>query len=135
MSFDAAFLGTGWSFPPTFDNGVAAVELTSGVVDICNSLKIIFTTALGERLMNPAFGCNLDEMVHEPMNASRIAYLQNLIRTAILYHEPRIDADRIEVVSNDLEGKLDIEISFTIRGTNSRFNFVYPFYMKDTATA
>ena len=130
MPFDEPFLGTGWSFPPEFDRAGAKVEMTSGVEDIERSLQIIFTTALGERVMSPTFGCSMRDMVHEPMNSSMIAYIQNMLKTAILYHEPRIDADRIDVVPDPLDGVLTITIGYRIRTSNSRFNFVFPFYLE-----
>ena len=129
MPLDDPFLGTGWSFPPVFDKDLAAVETTSGVEDIHKSLEIIFNTALGERVMQPTFGCSLEEQLFEPMNTGRLTYIENLIKTAILYHEPRIDADRIEVRFDALEGALWIHIGYKVRTSNSRFNFVYPFYL------
>ncbi len=131
--FNEGFLGRGWSFPPSFDRAGAEVETTSGVTDIERSLEIIFTTALGERVMNPTFGCSLEDMVFESMNTSMLAYVRNLLETAILYHEPRIDAEPVELISDGLEGMLRIVVHYTVRGTNSRFNFVYPFYL-NTAT-
>lgn len=129
MLNDEVFLGRGWSFPPSFDRSLAEVETTFGVPDIERSLEIIFTTSLGERIMNPTFGCSLEDMVFEPMNTSTHTYIQNLLETAILYHEPRIDAEAVEVKPDELEGLLRIEIRYKVRGTNSRFNFVYPFYL------
>ena len=64
------------------------------------------------------------------MDTTRIAYLQNLVKTAILYHEPRIDAEQIDVRSEDSVGTLWIHVQYRVRATNSRFNFVYPFYLK-----
>ena len=133
MLTDNPFLGKGWGFPPRFNKGQAEVTMVSGVEDIHQSLEIIFTTALGERIMNPTFGCNLESMLFEPMNASRITYLENLINTAILYHEPRIDADQIELRPDQNEGVLWIHIEYTVRATNSRFNFVYPYYLAESA--
>ncbi len=133
MPADDPFLGTGWSFPPQFDRQLAEVETTSGVEDIQKSLQIIFSTTLGERIMNPTFGCSLEEMVFEPMNTSRVTYIENLIRTAILYHEARIDADTIQVEPDQLEGVLWIRVGYTVRTSNSRFNFVYPFYLNPEA--
>jgi phage baseplate assembly protein W len=53
----------------------------------------------------------------------------DLIKTAILYHEPRIDVDKINIdPTNETEGVLLIIIDYTIRTTNSRKNMVYPFY-------
>lgn len=129
MADDQPFLGTGWSFPPAFDRSILGVQVTSGVTDIERSLEIIFSTALGERIMNPAFGCALEEMVFESLNASRLTYIENLLRTAILYHEPRIDANQVALNVDQAEGILWIHIEYTVRMTNSRFNFVYPFYL------
>jgi len=130
MAIEDQFIGCGWSFPPTFDNTSASVTMSTGIRDIEESLRIIFTTALGERIMNPHFGCALDDSVFEAMNASRVAYMENLIRTAIIYHEPRIDADQVSVEPDQVSGILHIAISYKVRGANSRFNYVYPYYMK-----
>lgn len=127
------FVGTGWSFPPSFNLGQGTVDMATGEEDIRQSLQIIFSTRLGERIMNPRFGCSLQETLFEPMNSSLIAYLQNLIETAILYHEPRIDAESVIVENDATEGRLLIVIDYKIRGTNSRFNFVYPFYLQEAS--
>lgn len=131
MALDLEFLGTGWSFPPAFTKQPVEVVMTSGVPDIERSLQIIFTTALGERIMQPTFGCSVEEALFEPMNSSRVSYTENLIRTAILYHEPRIDADKISVRPDQAEGMFLIEIGYVVRGSNSRFNFVFPFYLNE----
>ncbi|MNN16939.1 Lysozyme [compost metagenome] len=131
MALEDPFIGSGWSFPPAFDKKAASVSMSSGIRDIEESLRIIFSTALGERIMNPLFGCALDSSVFEVMNASRISYLENLIRTAIIYHEARIDADQITVEPDQLGGRLLIAIGYKVRGSNSRFNFVYPYYLNE----
>jgi hypothetical protein len=131
MAIEDRFIGRGWSFPPAFDKTAAGVTMSTGIRDIEESLRIIFTTILGERIMNPLFGCSLDDSVFEVMNTSRIAYIENQIRTAIIYHEPRIDADQVTVDSDQLEGRLTIAIGYKVRGSNSRFNFVYPYYVRE----
>ena len=60
--FNDPFLGNGWSFPPAFDRGSAGVEMTFGLEDIQKSLQIIVTTSLGERIMQPTFGCGLGQL-------------------------------------------------------------------------
>lgn len=131
MAIEDRFIGRGWSFPPAFDKTAAGVTMSTGIQDIEESLRIIFTTILGERIMNPLFGCSLDDSVFEVMNTSRIAYVENQIRTAIIYHEPRIDADQVTVDSDQLEGRLTIGVGYKVRGSNSRFNFVYPYYVRE----
>ena len=58
--------------------------------------------------------------------------MEDLISTAILYYEPRINLVAINIDSTDqMEGKLDIGIVYEIKGTNSRKNMVYPFYLTE----
>jgi phage baseplate assembly protein W len=128
VGIEDRFIGRGWSFPPAFDKAEAGVAMSSGIRDIEESLRIIFTTVLGERIMNPLFGCALDDNVFEVMNTSRIAFIENQVKTAIIYHEPRIDADQVMVDFDQGEGRLTVAVGYKVRGANSRFNFVYPYY-------
>ena len=124
-----SFLGSDWGFPPEFSKTAKTVKLTSNEEDIENSLRILLGTRLGERIMVPDYGCNLDELLFKPLNLTLKTYIVDLIKKAILYHEPRIDANRIEIDSvNALDGELLIEIEYTVRSTNSRKNVVFPFY-------
>ncbi len=131
------FLGRGWAFPPTFsrrtDNN-SGVEMVEAKQDIDQSLEILLATSLGERVMQPTYGCNLKDYQFEPMNASLIGRLRDLIANAILYYEPRIYVQKIDISEADnLIGKLLIEIEYTVRTTNSRYNFVYDFYLKESS--
>ena len=129
MALEDPFIGQGWSFPPRFDNG--AIEITEGQQSITESLRIIVGTGLGERLMRPDFGCAMDGEVFGLMNTSRITWIENVFRQAILLHEPRVDAKEVSVVSDGSEGRLLITVVYEVRGTNSRFNTVFPFYIED----
>ena len=131
MAVEDDFIGTGWSFPPAFDLASGRVEMRSGIADIEESLRIIFTTHLGERIMQPQFGAALEQHAFDPMNNSRLSYLEDQIKRAILYHEPRIEAESITVTPDEPEGRLLIAISYRVRGANSRFNFVYPYYLEE----
>jgi len=126
------FLGKGWSFPPTFIPSLQGVEMTEKVEDINRSLQILLTTRTGERIMQPKYGCNMDEMVFEPLSTTIKTIIKDKIRTAILYFEPRIDVTAISMdTTNELEGEIIIEIEYVVRATNSRFNFVFPFYINE----
>ncbi len=129
-----SFLGRGWGFPPTFSKTSADVGMLSNEADIQSSLEILLTTRQGERVMRPDYGCNLDELVFEPLTTTFKTYITDLIATAILYYEPRIDVNNIELDdTGETEGRILIVIEYTVRATNSRFNFVFPFY-KNEAT-
>ncbi len=129
-----SFLGTGWSFPPTFSKTTSEVDMISDEEDIQSSLQVLLTTRQGERVMRPDYGCNLDELIFEPLTTTFKTYIKDLISTAILYYEPRIDVNKIDLDdTGEIEGRILINIDYTIRTTNSRFNFVFPFY-KNEAT-
>jgi phage baseplate assembly protein W len=127
-----SFLGTGWGFPPTFDRKTKGVNLLTDVEDINSSLDILLSTKLGERVMVPNYGCNLEDLVFESLDIATETFITELIRTAILYHEPRIDLESVEYIKeNRNEGIMLIKIDYTVRSTNSRSNFVYPFYKEE----
>jgi phage baseplate assembly protein W len=129
-----SFLGTGWSFPPSFIVASGAVAMTSDEVDIQLSLQILLSTRKGERVMEPDYGCNLDEMVFEPINTTFKTYIADMIRTAILYYEARIDLKSVVVDdSNQLGGVVLIILDYVVRTTNSRYNYVYPYYLNEGA--
>ena len=132
MSDDAAFLGSGWSFPPTFEPEGRHVRMLSEVKDIESSLEILLSTQQGERVLNPTYGCNMDRLVFENLDTSLKTYMADLITTAILYHEPRITVEKVDFSSSDeLAGVVLIEIDYFVRTTNSRRNFVFPFYKQE----
>ena len=127
-----SFLGTGWGFPPAFSPDTNGVSMLSDADDIQSSLEILLSTRPGERVMLPKYGCNLDEMIFEPLTTTFKTYMKDLIKTAILYFEPRIEVNQIDLDdTGELEGKILIKVDYTIRSTNSRFNFVYPYYKKE----
>jgi phage baseplate assembly protein W len=134
-----SFLGTGWAFPPSFDTDTGTVTLVSNEEDIKQSLNILLSTSLGERVMQPRYGCNLNDYIFEPLNSSVVGYIKDLVENAILFYEPRIIAENVEVTPQDsfdlIEGRFTISIDYTIPETNSRFNFVYDYYKNEALTA
>jgi hypothetical protein len=108
--------------------------MVSEELDIEQSLTILLGTRPGERVMRPDYGCNLDQMLFEPLTTTLITLMQETIRTAILYHEARIDLKRVTIAPRAAEsGLVNIEIDYVVRSTNSRYNFVYPFYLEESA--
>lgn len=132
-----SFLGTGWAFPVAFDRDAGTVELVSDYKDIEESLNILLSTSLGERVMQPDYGCNLNDYMFESLNSTLIGIIKHHVENAILYYEPRIVAENVEVTSQDsvdlIEGKFTIMVTYTIPQTNSRFNYVYDYYLNEAS--
>jgi len=129
MSINNDFLGTGWSFPPTFSRLSYSVEMVSDEKDIHESLWVLFSTQLGERVMVPQYGSTLTQMVFRTLNTTLTTQLKNAVWQAILNWEPRITVDAIDVdVDSTSYGIALVGVAYTIRRTNTRSNMVYPFY-------
>ena len=132
MKKNKSFLGTGWGFPPTFNNKDGSVQMVSEEEDIKQSLKIILLTSYGERIMYPYFGSNLSEAVFDTMDSVTINTIKDNIQQAILEFEPRVSLNNVEVVIDDAyNGKLLITLDYTIRLINVRTNMVFPFYFME----
>ncbi len=97
--------------------------------DIASSLEVLLTTARGERIMLPQYGCNLEELVFESLDTRMKTLMADKVESAILYHEPRIEVERVRLDdSRESEGVVLIEVTYRVKSTNSRFNFVFPYY-------
>lgn len=129
METDKSFLGRGWGFPPAFDRRSRAARMVAGEEDIDESLRILMSTAPGERVMQPAYGCGLRALVFEDLSEGTLATARDMIQRAVLFFEPRVTLDNVEIdVTDRAEGVLYIKLVYTVRTTNSRSNLVYPFY-------
>src|SRR5688572_26991162 len=131
-SLSKQFLGRGWKFPIEFNKASRSVAMLSGEEDIQNSLRILFETRMGERVMLPDFGSELDSFLFEQPTRSSITYMQAVISNAILFHEPRIILNEVEIQLNqEYPERIDIQVDYTVSATNNRYNYVYPFYLKE----
>lgn len=124
------FLGKGWGFPPQFNPKGKSAMMVADEPDINESLTILLSTNPGERVMHPKFGCGLKTMVFREINLASVSQIKELIKRAVLFFEPRIVLETIKIdEDNALEGRLLIELVYTVITTNSRSNLVYPFYL------
>ncbi|PTN11649.1 GPW/gp25 family protein [Nitrosomonas aestuarii] len=134
MTIDKSFLGTGWAFPPQFNQNGSVKQVTAEE-DIRESLYILLSTTPGERVMQPTYGCDLKSQVFEEIDEGSVTVIIDLIKRAILFFEPRILVEHIlvdtENETDQLNGLIRIYITYIIRATNNRHNIVYPFYFTE----
>lgn len=123
------YLGRGWSFPPTFSAKPPGVAMLEDEADIASSLHILLSTIPGERVMQPLYGCNLSELLFESLDTRMKTLMADKVESAILYHEARITLEKVILDdSHELEGVVLINVVYRVKSTNSRFNFVFPYY-------
>ena len=125
-------LGRGLKFPLQVDPRTGKLSMVSHEEDIREAIEIILRTIPGERVMRPEFGSSVMEYVFAPSSSNMRHSLAHEIREQLLYQEDQItdvEAKCREV--NEQIGTLVVEVSYTVRSTNNRYNHVYPFYVTE----
>jgi phage baseplate assembly protein W len=123
------FLGVGWKFPLQVTPGgkIAQARYEQRIEE---AIYLILSTARGERVMLPQFGCGIHDLVFAPNNATTLTVVVQTVRQALVAYEPRIDVLDITAESAPEEPNLLlIRINYRIRANNALGNLVYPFYI------
>lgn len=131
-----AFLGTGWGFPPEFSARTGSVRMVSGIADIEESLSILFSTVPGERVMLPDYGCDLRRFLFRPATTALLEEIADAVSVAVDRWEKRIDLLACDVrPDGDEPALVHVELSYLVRRTNRKGNWVYPFYLGEATPA
>lgn len=124
------FLGRGWAFP--LQQALAGdVAMVAAGEDIRQSIRLILETEPGERVMRPDFGCPLRHLLFEPINTNTMGLIKHRVEQALVEWEPRIDVRDVAVAPDPPLGRVDIKIGYLVRSTNTFYNLVYPFYLRE----
>ncbi|MEE4218652.1 MAG: GPW/gp25 family protein [Xanthomonadales bacterium] len=127
----AKFLGVGWGFPIQKDEATQRLALAVHEESIKQAIWIILSTAKGERVMRPDFGCGIHELVFAPNDATTRGLARHHVSEALRVWEPRIEVLDVTVKVAGAQGEaLHIGIEYRVRTTDNRFNLVYPFYLQ-----
>ena len=124
---DPGFLGRGWSLPSLTDQG--RIGASASEANITESMWIILSTAPGERVMRPTFGCAIQDLVFAVPNAATLGRVKKSVTDALIRWEPRISVLDVDAEVKGRGEILLINIHYQVRATNNFFNLVYPFYL------
>lgn len=123
------FVGSGLAFPLALDAS-GRVALVRDVDVIRRSMWLILSTALGERMMRPDFGCGLMDYIFAAPSAELLGQLAAAVELAIARWEPRVTLVSVDVRLDEADpSALSIEIDARILAGNTPLNLVYPFYL------
>lgn len=132
MLSEKAFLGTGWNFPVGVDPQTGKIQTVSQEEDIVQSIYLILSTRLGERVMMPEFGCDLYRYMFGNIQKEEIIQICRSVKEALRKWETRIIEVEVEVDTGKIEnGILLLKISYLVRATNTPYNLVYPYYIQE----
>jgi phage baseplate assembly protein W len=126
------FLGTGWRFPLSV-NPSGGLSWSSGERDIAESIWIVLSTAPGERVMEPEFGCGAHQLLFDNDTAVTRAEIAHHVTVALVQYEPRIDVLDVQVDdagASDIDALL-VSVDYRIRANNALNNLVYPLYVTE----
>ncbi|HUV91561.1 MAG TPA: GPW/gp25 family protein [Anaerolineales bacterium] len=128
-------VGCGWTFPPQID-AQGGLSLTSERSELEQSIQIILRTIPGQRVMRPAFGCRLYELIFDPNNSHTAAQARRYVEEALGMWEPRINVTQVDMQTDDGDSnRLIINIDYEVKATHDQRSLVYPFYLIPEETA
>ena len=79
---------------------------------IKSNLVNLLLTDVGERVMNPTFGCNLKRFLFEGITDSNIELLVNSLGNSISIYIPEITVTNIEIVPTPDSNLIDLTIDY-----------------------
>jgi hypothetical protein len=123
------FIGHGWRYPLGTDAS-GSIALTSEDQDLVQAIRLILTTAPGERPMRPKFGCGIHDYVFAPADATTAGRLTVEVERALAFWEPRIEVKNVDVSIDSVErNTLYINIEYEKKGSYDPRSLVFPFYV------
>ena len=126
-------LGSGLAFPLAVDDR-GRIALAHDEIDVEQAIRIILSTAPGERPMRPEFGCAVHDCVFERIDADTLARIDQAVRVALDRWEPRIALEDVAFETRR-EGELLVNLGYRLRATSDVRNLVFPFYVVPTEEA
>ncbi|WGS53955.1 GPW/gp25 family protein [Paraburkholderia sp. D15] len=117
QSILARIYGRGWAFPPAFsvEDGV---EMVDSAIDVGQSLRILFCTEPGERIMRENYGCALYDVMFANIDSELLSDIETRILDSVLRYEPRADVTGIDVEqSAQSPYSLEVQVRYTLRGS------------------
>ena len=126
-----AFFGVGLQQPFKINPSTGKTGLVSGVDNIEQSIRAILSTKPGERLYHKDFGVDLSALIFEPQSNATLKSVEEKIISGLMQFQTMIIVDSVNFELNATEGLINVAVSFTIRTTNTRGNYVYPYYIKE----
>ena len=97
-------------------NGPGVFRSTYTTKDqIKSNLINLLLTSVGERVMNPTFGCDLKRFIFEGITESNISNLKESLANSIAVFVPEVSVTDIIVVPNTDFNTIDLTINYILR--------------------
>ena len=87
---------------------------------IYNSIRNIFNTKKGQKILNPTFGLDVEQYLFENISKENGELIGTTIYEELALYEPRIICDSVNVVARPEQNEYKITISITIPSLNNK---------------
>ena len=124
-------LGRGVAFPVRLGSR-GGLAVSTAIDKVRQSIWLILSTAPGERLMWPEFGCAIHDLIFRHNTETLHGLAVEKVREALQRWEPRIDVVNA-TADTDLgePNRLLIRVDYRLRANNTVHNLVYPFFLQE----
>ena len=87
---------------------------------IYNSIRNIFNTKKGQKILTPTFGLDLEQYLFENISKENGELIGTTIFEELSLYEPRIIVDNVDIVAFPDQNEYKISISITIPSLNNK---------------
>jgi hypothetical protein len=111
--------------------GMAMVEEDASVRQ---AVLLLLSTAPGERVMRPSYGCDLNRLIFSPNDQTTAGLAIHFVSQALSRWEPRIQLLRLDAGSSpESPHVLDIHLQYRVRATHATTELVWPVVLSGEA--
>jgi Bacteriophage baseplate protein W len=119
---DAAGMGAGMLVGPT--GSIAMVEEDDA---IRQALLLLISTRPGERVMRPAYGCDLERLIFSPNDDTTAGLAMHYVRQAVERWERRVEIVRVDAWRDPEDATmLQIVLDYRVKATLNTGQLVVP---------
>jgi phage baseplate assembly protein W len=86
---------------------------------IKSNLVNLLLTDIGERVMNPNFGCNLKRYLFENINDVNSEKIKNAVLSSVGYYVPEVTITSIAVTPNTDYNSIDVSVGYILNISNT----------------
>lgn len=110
--------------PVSRDNNKQDVKLLYDEEAIFQSIRNIFNTKPGEKILNPDFGLDLSQFLFYPINEDTGILIGDTIKNKLPIYEPRVIVDNIDITGRPSRNEYIINLSVVIPTLNNKEQLV-----------
>ena len=133
QDFADSFVGKGMGLK-VFNTTTHKSVVASGEAKINDSIYLILSTKVGERVFLPEFGSKLHKAIFEPNDLIAADLIKLYIEEALQRWEKRIVVQNIEIGDEGEDNIVPVAIYYTWTNSNVSGCYVYPFNLKSDGT-